>query len=311
MGKRGLSWWKECHGTFMVAMVLMIMDYPFPCTTLAQIQKLHAIPEGQWSTHFPLGNLPSDTQQEWIFSKPVLKTFKHLVDFQKKLSVSFPQESVPFPLENEYSQFAFFHDQASSTPDSLSWTNLLNNLGFTGIETRLHQYWQQLDQHNTSRPASDSKKQAYIQQYGIARLLPLFHAHLLTQAIQAERQAHDVAMESWQHIQQWQQHEQTNHALMRLCGTWKWIIHNHQNHGDHKSTMTFLPPGQSSFSHVQPTTILIHGDTVYLRWTFPQGIQEDSLLLSNRDRRLEGTFTNSLGPHGSISGQRLSPCQRE
>jgi len=110
-------------------------------------------------------------------------------------------------------------------------------------------------------------------------------------------------------MQHWQQQEQTNHAMMRLCGTWKWIIHNHQNHGDHKTTMTFHPPGQSSSSHVQPTTILIHGDTVYLRWTFPQGIQEDSLLLSNRDSRLEGTFTNSLGPHGSISGQRLSPCK--
>ena len=125
-----------------------------------------------------------------------------------------------------------------------------------------------------------------------------------------EAQAYETAWEAWQRIRHWQQQQQTSNAKLRLCGTWKWIIHNHQNHGDHKTTMTFLPPGLTTPSHVEPTTILIYGDVVYLKWTFPQGIQEDSLLISNHDSRLEGTFTNSLGPYGSISGQRLSPCPK-
>ncbi len=277
-------------------------------TTIAQIQNLHAIPVTRWHTNDFLDKLSSDAQQEWILLKPSLQAFKHLWDILRKLSVALPQDPVALSPDNEYSQFAYFHDQADSPTDDTSWTNLLNNRGFTGIETRLHEYWKHIDEHDTQRDISDSQKNAYIQQYVVSRLLPVFHAYLLTLSIQAERQAYDVSLESWHHMQHWQQQEQTNHAMMRLCGTWKWMIHNHQNHGDHKTTMTFLPPGQSSSSHVQPTTILIHGDTVFLRWTFPQGIQEDSLLLSNHDLRLEGTFTNSLGPHGSISGQRLSPC---
>ena len=131
----------------------------------------------------------------------------------------------------------------------------------------------------------------------------------ITLPLDVKTQAYETAWNTWHRIQQWHQQEQTSLAKLRICGTWKWIIHNHQNHGDQKTTITFSPPGLTTPSQTQPTTILIHGDTVYLKWIFPQGIQEDSLLLSNRDSRLEGTFTNSLGPHGSISGQRLSPCQ--
>ena len=278
--------------------------------TIGYIQKLRAIPEEPLNNHFFSGNLPLDGQRKWILSKPSLEKFQHLMKIQQKLSRSLPQDPEALPPANDYPQFAYFHDQSNSTPDRPSWTNTLSNLGFEGIEARLHEYWQQKDQQSTLHTAaSDSQKQAYIQQYVASRLLPMFHAYLLAQAIQVEAQAYDVAWESWHRIQQWQQEEQVNRARARLCGSWKWIIHNHQNHGDHKTTMTFTPPGFATPPQVQPTIILIHGDTVYLKWTFPQGIQEDSLLLSNRDTRLEGTFTNSLGPHGSISGQRLSPCQ--
>jgi len=140
--------------------------------------------------------------------------------------------------------------------------------------------------------------------------MSIFHGNLLMQALQVETQAYKVAWESWHHLQQGQQQRQSRQARMRLCGTWKWIIHNHQNHGDHKTMMTFTPPENATPSHVQPTTVFMHGDTLYLKWIFPQGIQEDSLLFSNHDTRLEGTFTNSVGPYGSISGQRLSPCKK-
>jgi hypothetical protein len=233
-----------------------------------------------------------------------------LLKFQQKLSTSFSQEEVALPLDNEYARFTNFHDQSHSSPENAYWINLFNDLGFKGIENRLQEYWQQQEPQNP-KPISDAHKRVYIQQYITSTLLPMFHTYFLTRAIQVEAQAHEVAWESWYRLQQWQQQEQSNQAIMRLCGTWKWIIHNHQNHGDHKSTTTFSPPEQDMPPHVQPTTVLIHGDAVYLKWNFPQGVQEDSLLLSNHDTRLEGTFRNSRGPYGSISGQRLSPCQNE
>jgi hypothetical protein len=277
--------------------------------TIANIQKFRAVLDTPWDSNFFSKNLPSATQREWILSKPALENFTYFLDFQHKVSMALPREPIaPLPPDNDYAPFTHFHDQARSTMDSFSWTNLLNDRGLKGIEDKLHEYWPQKDQP-ARHPISDSQKQIYIQQYIASRLLPIFHAYLLTQAIESQAQAYHVAWESWHHIQQWQQQEQDKQARMRLCGNWKWIIHNHQNHGDHKTTMTFHSPDLATPSQVQPTTIFIHGDTVYLKWTFPQGTQEDSLLLTNRDTRLEGTFTNSLGPHGSISGKRLSPCQ--
>ncbi len=181
--------------------------------------------------------------------------------------------------------------------------------GLQGIEVRLHEYWQQPDRPASQPTIPEPTKQTYTHHYVETRLLPIFQAYLLSHTVQAEAQVYDIAWENWKRIQQWQQQEQTTLALTRLCGTWKWIVHNHQNHGDHKMTMTFSPPGQASPSQLAPTTVIIQGNTVYLKWTFPQGIQEDSLLLSNHDTHLEGTFRNSLGPHGSISGKRLSDCQ--
>ncbi len=276
--------------------------------TIANIQKFRAVPNTPLDSHFFSKNLPSAIQREWILSKPALDKFTYFLDFQHKASMALTGGNRTLPPDNEYAQFTFFHDQTNSTTEGLSWMSLLNDHGLKGIEDKLLEYWQQKDQQ-ARHPISDSQKQVYIQQYMASRLLPIFHTYLLAQAIESEAQAYHVAWESWHHIQQWQQQEQDKQARMRLCGNWKWIIHNHQNHGDHKTTMTFHSPDLATPSQVQPTTILIHGDTVYLKWTFPQGTQEDSLLLSNRDTRLEGTFTNSLGPHGSISGKRLSPCQ--
>jgi hypothetical protein len=276
--------------------------------TIVAIQEFRAIPDASFPTHLFLEILPSETQRRWLFSKPALQGFKDLVEFQKKMPTRPKQEPVVLPPHNNVSQFEKLYNQIDSTSSRQTWISLFNDLGFTGIQAKLGEYWQQHNQQDLPLPDSNALKQAYIQHYIESRLFPILYAHLLIQAIQTEAQAYNVAWESWNHIQQWQQQEHTHRAMERLCGTWKWIIHNHQNHGDHKTTMTFTPPGQSTPSQVQPSTILIHGDTVYLKWTFPQGIQEDSLLLSNRDTRLEGTFTNSLGPHGSISGQRLSPC---
>jgi len=278
--------------------------------TIGIIQEFREAAESPLSDHHLLGTVLSDTQQEWLTSKPSLVELKAFLEFQQKLAVSPPQDPETLLPENEYAQFTNFYEQSHSTTNNQSWINLFTDLGFQGIEIKLHEYWQQQEQP-TQQPISDAHKQAYIHQYVASKILPLLQTHLLILAIEVEGEAHEIAWSSWYAIQQWQQQEQSDYAMIRLCGTWKWIIHNHQNHGDHKSTMEFIPPGQETAPQVQPTTILIHGDTVYLKWTFAQGIQEDSLLLSNHDTRLEGTFTNSLGPYGSISGQRISKCKNK
>ena len=278
--------------------------------TIGIIQEVRVPQKPPLRDHLYLGTIPSDTQREWLLSKHSLDGLKHLLEFQQKLSTAFAQEHVALPPENEYAQFTYFYDQSQSSAENPSWINLFNNLGLKGIESRLQEYWQQQG-HQTQESISESHKQAYIQQYVTSKLFPIFHTYFLTQAIQVEAQAYEIAWESWHRIQQWEQQEKSDHAMMRLCGTWKWIIHNHQNHSDYKTTMTFTPPGLGTPPQIQPTTVLIHGDAVYLRWTYPEGFQEDSLLLSNRETRLEGTFTNSRGPYGSISGQRLSPCPKK
>jgi hypothetical protein len=305
--QRKLAKSKELSTSITPEMQTAITTFYAALSAIATIQKLRAFSETPLNNHFFSQELPSSTQQQWILSKRSLKNFKHLLDFMLTLSAPLLQEPDSFPPNNDYAQFTYFHDHTSSTT-GISWTNLLDDLGLNGIEAKLHGYWQQ-PEHQSLQPISDSQKMAYIQEYVTSRILPLFHASFLALAIEFETQAYDISWESWQRLQQWHEKEQIKQAKMRLCGNWKWIIHNHQNHGDHKTTMTFHPPEMATTSHVQPSTILIHGDTVYLKWTFPQGTQEDSLLLTNRDTRLEGTFTNSLGPHGSISGQRLSQCQ--
>ncbi|HYM37050.1 MAG TPA: hypothetical protein VES96_01465 [Nitrospiraceae bacterium] len=100
-------------------------------------------------------------------------------------------------------------------------------------------------------------------------------------------------------------------SAARLCGTWQWTIHNHRNHQEHKTVIVLLPPGTPAPPDMpQPAKMVVMGDAVYLRWDFQGGFQEDSMLLANEDRRLEGTFTNSAGDWGAITGKRIAPCSK-
>ena len=100
-------------------------------------------------------------------------------------------------------------------------------------------------------------------------------------------------------------------AAARLCGTWQWTIHNHRNHQEHKTAIVLLPPGTPAPPDMpQPAKMVVMGDAVYLRWDFQGGFQEDSMLLAKEDRRLEGTFTNSAGDWGAITGKRIAPCSK-
>jgi hypothetical protein len=255
--------------------------------------------------------IPEGARLQWLIKQPPLNSLESVMEFYKQVSAWSQTDSQPLPPGNDFVEFVSYYDRTYPDWDEspLSWTSIFQEQGQKGIEARLLEYWQTPDRLASQHTSSQSTHQAYAQHYIGIRLLPMFRANLLAQTIRLEATAYETASETWHHIQQWQQQEQTKAATTRLCGTWQWLVHNHQNHGDHKMTITFSPPDQSSSSQVEPTTIAIQGDTVFLKWTFPQGVQEDSLLLSNHDTHLEGTFKNSLGPHGSISGKRLSTCR--
>jgi hypothetical protein len=254
---------------------------------------------------------PEEPRFQWMMKQVSLDILNSVIDFYNQLSFWSQTTTRPLPPGDDFAEFASYYDRTYPNWDNApsSWITLFQQQGPKGIETRLLEYWQASDQAANRPVFSQSIHDAYAQHYLHTRLLPMFRATLLSQTIGLEATGYETAWESWRHIQQEQQQDQTQSAIARLCGTWRWIVHNHQNHGDHKATITFSPPDEPSSSHIQPATIRIQGDTVYLRWTFPQGIQEDSLLFSNHDTHLEGTFKNSLGPHGSISGKRLSPCR--
>ncbi len=140
--------------------------------------------------------------------------------------------------------------------------------------------------------------------------LPIATAHVKTGLLQLQVRSEEQAWTTWQTIQTWNNDRKNEHGLRRLCGTWQWLIHNHQNHGDHKTIMVYPPPSQYHRMDPQPSTIRVQGDTVYIRWEFPRGIvQEESLLFGEKDQLLSGTFVNNLGPNGNITARRIKPCR--
>jgi hypothetical protein len=116
------------------------------------------------------------------------------------------------------------------------------------------------------------------------------------------------AMEEWWRLKTWKDRVRGVRGQSRLCGTWQWVIHNHQrHHEEQKLSLVFPPPGKDgSITGLSETVVL--GDVVYLRWEREGKVQEDSLLFSKEGQRLEGTFVNSQGGWGSISGKRTASC---
>ena len=184
--------------------------------TIAAVQEFRAVPDASLPTHLFTEILPSEVQRQWLFSKPSLQGFKDLVEFQKKLPTWPKQEPVALSPHNHVSQFERLYNHIDSTSSRQTWISLFNELGFTGIQAKLGEYWQKHDEQDLPLPASNALKRSYIQHYIESRLFPIFHAHLLTQAIQVEAQDYNVAWESWNHIQQWQRQEHTHRAMRRL-----------------------------------------------------------------------------------------------
>lgn len=133
------------------------------------------------------------------------------------------------------------------------------------------------------------------------------------------RAAHRVAMEAsqvatseWWQLKTWKDRVRAIRGRNRLCGTWQWTVHNHQQH-HHEQTLSliFPPPGPDLPVAAGLVETVVLGENVYLRWEINGQIQEDSLQFTKDGQRLEGTFVNSQGGWGSITGKRTADCQAE
>jgi hypothetical protein len=117
------------------------------------------------------------------------------------------------------------------------------------------------------------------------------------------------AMAEWWRLKTWKDRVRVARGQSRLCGTWQWVIHNHQrHHEEQKLSLIFPPPGKDGTGIPGLSELIVLGDVVYLRWETEGKTQEDSLLFSKEGQRLEGTFVNSQGGWGSISGKRTASC---
>lgn len=132
-------------------------------------------------------------------------------------------------------------------------------------------------------------------------------------ALSAGRLALDAqqrAIAEWWQLRTWKDRVRTVRGRNKLCGTWQWIIHNHQqHHQEQKLALLFPPPGPDHLLPGGLVETVVLGENVYLRWESNGQAQEDSLQFTKEGKGLEGTFVNSQGGWGSISGKRTSDCK--
>jgi len=132
---------------------------------------------------------------------------------------------------------------------------------------------------------------------------------LLLAASHVAFEASHRATNAWWELHRWKDRVRQAWGQARLCGTWQWIIHNHQNHQERKTVLLFPPPGHVPANALLPVETVILGDSIYLRWEQGGYIQEDSLLFIKEGGRIEGSFENNSGGWGSITAKRTAPCQ--
>lgn len=205
-----------------------------------------------------------------------------------------------------------FHEYAAGldratplTGAESSWSVLAERDGAAGLRQRLR---------SAASPASGEQEQERLAQtYFETRLKPVLTAQVTALTVLAEAEAERGSREAWLRLHTWRDRQREAQGLARLCGTWQWTVHNHQNHQDHKMVMVFDPPPSATQQPVpaqgmKPARIVVLGEGVYLRWESTGGYQEDSLLFTGEGQRLEGSFVNSAGAWGSIMGKRMGVC---
>lgn len=251
-------------------------------------------------------------QMDWLLEK---RTIPHLVKTRSLATTILHLSELQAPLQQQLPHYDTFADYIERTypyvtESKTSWVVVAEEQGAAGILERLQKFW--ADNPSVSSNANEtnsSEQRAYAGQYIQTRLTPVLKAHLFAYTIQLQAEAEQQARKIWQSLREGQEAFQETKARARICGKWQWIVHNHQNHQDHKMIMAFPHPHAGQPAHPTPSKVVVLGNTVYLRWDFPGGYQEDSLLLSKRDTLLEGTFVNSAGPNGTITGRRMTACE--
>ena len=184
-----------------------------------------------------------------------------------------------------------------------SWLDVAEQDGLKGLKTRL-------EDQSLASGLSLANQRICARLYLETRLLPVFRAHLITLLLMARGEADRKAQAFLDQLQRWPERKRDVLGLTRLCGTWQWSIHNHRHHQETKTTMVFPPVDGPTPPGLRPSKIVVMGDAVYLRWDFQGGFQEESLLFGGEGARLEGTFINSTGAWGSITGKRTTACPR-
>ena len=142
--------------------------------------------------------------------------------------------------------------------------------------------------------------------------VPTFVVTVLERATRLEVEAMQASYQEWDRIRNWKDRVRGIRGQARLCGSWQWIIHNHQqHHHEQKLSLLFPPAGTTQVTLPGLVETIVLGENVYLRWEIGGRVQEDSLQFSKEGQRLEGTFVNSQGGWGSISGKRTAGCAPE
>lgn len=132
---------------------------------------------------------------------------------------------------------------------------------------------------------------------------------VLERATRLEVDSLQASYQEWDRIRNWKDRVRGLRGQARLCGTWQWIIHNHQqHHQEQKLSLLFPPTGNMQATLPGLVETIVLGENVYLRWEIDGRVQEDSLQFSKEGKGLEGTFVNSQGGWGSISGKRTAGC---
>ncbi len=250
-------------------------------------------------------------QIEWL--KQTQQDLPGLLALVKAITQLQPPAPPTHALSSSHAVFTqFLHAQYpnwTGTPDS--WLTLAQTEGVTGVQKRLRDSWDRLpaqggrDEKSLERDPAPSINLFLRQSF-----LPIATAHVKAGLLQWQIKNEQQAWTTWQAMQTWSNDRKNEQGLRRLCGTWQWLIHNHQNHGDHKTVMIYPPPSQYHRMTPRPAAVRVRGDTVYIRWELPRGIvQEESLLFGEKDQLLSGTFVNNLGPNGNITARRIKPCQ--
>lgn len=251
----------------------------------------------------------SQGQHPWLLegnARPELTRALKLAAVLSDLAQSVPSTSTPVMME----QYDRYLDR--TYPDFIatenSWVMIAEREGAAGVRQRLMEFWN--EKSNAAPSVSEAEQRAVASHYFHTRLRPVLLAQLTASAIRAEVIAEQRARAHWISVKAWPDKIRETKGLARLCGTWQWTIHNHQHHQDQKVAMVFPPPDAGSFTGARPAKTVVLGDALYLRWEFPGVVQEDSLLFTGKGERLEGSFVNSSGAWGSITGKRTAACGR-